>query len=166
MVSIIVAIAKNYAIGKDNNLLWHISEDLKYFKRVTSGHTIIMGKNTFLSIGAKPLPKRRNIVVSRREEAGERDGVEFFKSLHEAIADASKTGEEVFIIGGGMIYRESLPLADKLYVTEVEIDVADADTFFPEIDKDVWGEMLRGERSFDEKSGLYYSFVEYLKKGL
>lgn len=163
MLSIIVATATNYAIGKDNNLLWHISEDLKYFKRVTSGHTIIMGKNTFLSIGAKPLPKRRNIVVSRSEGEGVRDGVEYFHSLQGAIENATALDEEVFIIGGGMVYKDSLPLADKLYITEVEIVVEDADTYFPVIDKKEWRESSRSEKFYDEKSQLYYSFVEYLK---
>ncbi len=163
MVSIIVAIASNYAIGKNNDLLWHISEDLKFFKRTTSGHPVVMGYNTYLSIGARPLPKRRNIVVSSSREEGERDGVEYFKSLEAALASAAEGGEEVFVMGGGMLYRSALPFAEKLYITEVETVIEDADTFFPTIDPALWHETSRSERFFDEETGFRYSFVTYEK---
>ncbi len=175
MISIIVAIASNYAIGKNNDLLWHISEDLKFFKRTTSGHPVIMGYNTYLSIGARPLPKRRNIVVSSTREEGLRDGVEYFHSLESALASATE-GErqrleaegidaepEVFVMGGGMLYRSALPLADRLYITEVETVIEDADTFFPEIDKSLWKETSRSDRFLDEPSGYHYTFVTYDK---
>lgn len=179
MISIIVAVAKNYAIGKDNRLLWHLSDDLKYFKRVTSGHPVVMGYNTFLSVGGRPFPNRRNIVVNNALPDGFRDGVECFAQLESALraaqtpasgnspasgntpADASP---EVFVIGGGMMYRTSLPLADRLYITEVDKVVEDADTFFPVIDRAIWKEVSRSEQLTDEKSGLKFSFVVYERK--
>ncbi len=164
MVSIIVAIASNNAIGKGNDMPWHLSEDLKYFKKVTSGHPVIMGTNTFASIGSRPLPKRRNIVVSRKEDPGERGGVEYFNSLSEAIDSAQSQDEEIFIMGGGMIYGAALPLADKLYITEVETVIEDAEVFFPEIDRNIWREVSRSEQYTDEKSGLKFSFVEYIRR--
>lgn len=163
MVSIIVAVAANHAIGKNNDLLWHISEDLKFFKRTTSGHPVVMGYNTYLSIGARPLPKRRNIVVSSSRPEGERDGVEFFKSLESALSAATEGGEEVFVMGGGMLYRSALPLADKLYITEVDTVIEDADTFFPVIDPAIWHESSRSERHHDEETGFDFSFVEYVR---
>lgn len=164
MLSIIVAVASNNAIGKGNDMPWHISEDLKYFKRVTSGHTVIMGSNTFASIGSKPLPKRRNIVVSKRQPEGLRDGVEYFSSLPAAIESAQAQDEEVFIMGGGMIYAAALPLADRLYITEVDTIVEDAEVYFPAVDRNVWRELSRTEPAVDEKSGLKYSFVVYSKQ--
>lgn len=162
MISVIVAKADNNAIGKDNSLLWHISADLKYFKKVTTGHAVIMGYNTFLSIGAKPLPGRRNIVVSRRHSAAEGCIAEFFRTLEDAVAAVRDAGEEeAFIIGGGQLYAASIRLADRLYITEVHTAVMDADTFFPEIDLSVWKEESRSGRMHDEKSGYSYSFVIY-----
>ncbi len=151
------------AIGKNNDLLWHISEDLKFFKRTTSGHPVVMGYNTYLSIGARPLPKRRNIVVSSSRPEGERDGVEFFKSLESALAAASEGVDEVFVMGGGMLYRSALPMADKLYITEVDTVIEDADTFFPAIDPAIWHESARSERFTDPETGYGFSFVEYMK---
>lgn len=164
MLSIIVAVASNNAIGKGNDMPWHISEDLKYFKRVTSGHTVIMGSNTFASIGSKPLPKRRNIVVSRRMPEGLRDGVEYFNSLPAAIKSAQAGDDEPFIMGGGMLYTAALPLADKLYITEVATAIEDADTFFPAVNRNEWREVSRSEQYTDEKSGLKYTFVEYVRQ--
>ena len=129
-LSIIVAVAKNYAIGKNNQLLWHISEDLKWFKKNTAGHTVIMGKNTFYSLPIRPLPKRRNIVIS--DIKGEQiEGCEMAYSIDEAIALADSNNEN-FIMGGASIYKQFFPLSQKLYITWVNADY-DADTFFPEI---------------------------------
>jgi len=133
--SIIVAVAKNLAIGKNNQLLWHISEDLKWFKKNTAGHTVIMGKNTYFSLPFRPLPKRRNIVIS--DIPGEIiEGCEMAYSINDAIllADADK---ENFIIGGASIYRQFFTLSQKLYITWVNTDF-DADTFFPEVTNDKW----------------------------
>lgn len=164
MLSIIVAVASNNAIGKGNDMPWHLSEDLKYFKRVTSGHAVIMGTNTFASIGSRPLPKRRNIVVSKKQPEGLRDGVEYFNSLPQAIESACAQDEEVFIMGGGMIYAAALPLADRLYITEVDTVIEDAEVFFPPIDRNMWCEASRSGQFTDEKSGLKFSFVVYNKR--
>jgi len=164
MISIIVAVAKNYAIGKDNKLLWHLSEDLKYFKRTTSGHPVIMGWNTFLSVGGRPFPNRRNIIVNNAMEDGQRDGYEVFSDLDRALAAAQTTDEQVFVIGGGMMYRTSLPKADRLYITEVDVVIEDADTFFPEIDRSVWKESSRSEKVHDDRTGYDFYFVVYDRK--
>lgn len=137
LVSLIVAISLNNAIGRNNQLLWHISEDLKYFKKVTSGHTIIMGRKTWESLG-RPLPNRRNIVISRSLKAIE--GAEVFPSIEDALA-ACNTEREVFIIGGGEIYKQTLPIANRLYLTIVAQMIDDADTFFPVIDFTQWNEL-------------------------
>lgn len=164
MISIIVAVAKNHAIGKDNNLLWHLSEDLKYFKRTTSGHPVVMGWNTYLSVGGKPFPNRRNIIVNHMMEDGAQDGIEIFSSLDNALKSAQTTDSEVFVIGGGMMYRTSLPLADRLYITEVDVVVEDADTFFPDIDPEIWKETSRSEIQYDPKTGYNFTFVIYDRK--
>lgn len=134
-ISIIVAIAENRAIGKDNKLLWHISEDLKRFKKLTTGHTLIMGRNTFLSLPKGALPNRRHIVISDKPD-DRFDGCEMAASIEEAISMTEST-EECFVIGGGMVYAQFLPHAGKLYLTRVHHSF-DADTFFPEIDFSQW----------------------------
>ena len=134
-ISIIVAIAENRAIGKDNQLLWHISEDLKRFKKLTTGHTLIMGRNTFLSLPNGALPNRRHIVISDRPEESF-DGCEMAGSVEQAVKLAG-TDDECFVIGGGMVYAQFLPLAGKLYLTQVHGSF-EADTFFPEIDFSQW----------------------------
>jgi dihydrofolate reductase len=158
-ISIIVAMAQNYAIGKDNQLLWHISDDLKRFKKLTAGHTIVMGKNTFYSLPVRPLPNRRSIVIT--DVAGEKiDGCEMAYSIDEAISlfDDEK---ENFIIGGGSIYRQFMNYADKLYITWVYKDF-EADTFYPEIDETIW-KVNEKEEHFDEASQLKYAFCIYTK---
>ncbi len=167
-LSIIVAIARNGAIGKENKLLWHISEDLKYFKQITQGSPVIMGYNTWLSIG-KPLPNRRNIVLCRfcgLQQPPQKDsipGVEIFTSLEDALRETA--GErEVFIIGGGEIYRQTLPLADKLYITHVHVDIEDADTFFPDIDSGVWSETFRESHLHGKEFPHPFDFVVYQRR--
>lgn len=157
-LSIIVAIATNNGIGKDNQLLWHISEDLKYFKRITLGKPVIMGRKTYESIG-KPLPGRRNIIISRT--AQQIDGCEVFKSIDDAMLAISD--EEAFIIGGAEIYKQTLSKATKLYVTQV-FSAFEADVFFPAIDKNEWEMTEVGAQQKDEKSGLTYAFNIYQKK--
>lgn len=161
MISIIVAVAKNHAIGKDNKLLWHLSEDLKYFKRTTSGHPVVMGWNTYLSVGGKPFPNRRNIIVNNTMKDEIRDGIEIYSALDRALENAQTTDSEVFVIGGGMMYRTSMPVADRLYITEVEVTVEDADTFFPDIDPKLWKETSRSDKMHDEKTGYDFYFVVY-----
>ena len=170
---IIVAIADNNAIGRDNALLWHISEDLKFFKRTTSGSPVIMGRKTFESIG-RPLPKRINIVVSRGFDAPE--GVVVAPSLEEAYSAASSVipdsssvipdsigNPRCFVIGGGQIYARAMQDADRLIVTHVHTVIEDADTFFPPIDPAVWTVAERSEMYHDEESGFDFEFVEYVK---
>ena len=157
MISIIVAIADNYAIGKDNKLLCHLSDDLKHFKKITNGHTVIMGKNTYLSIG-KPLPNRRNVVISWDDEEPI-DGIEFIKTLEE-VNPFIEDENENFIIGGASIYRQMFPKCDKLYITEMHKDF-DGDTFFPEILDTEWKEISREPGPADPENDFDYDYVVY-----
>lgn len=156
-LSVIVAVAENNAIGKDNQLLWHLPADLKHFKNLTTGNTIIMGRKTFDSIG-KPLPNRRNIVISRNREL-KILGAEVVNSLSHAIA-LSKNDPEVFIIGGAEIYRQAFPLVHKLYLTRVH-GLFEADTFFPEIDTKIWKQTYAVTFPPDEKNAVSYTFSTF-----
>ena len=159
--NIIVAISDNNAIGRDNQLLWHISEDLRFFKRQTLGWPVIMGRKTFESIG-RALPGRVNIVISRGFNTGEE--VDVVRSLDEAFAVAESTNlEKCFVMGGGQIYAQALPVADRLIVTHVHTVIEDADTFFPEIDPSVWTVSQRSELFTDEETGYTFEFVEYVR---
>ena len=144
MVSIIVAIAQNGTIGDKNSLLWHIKEDMRFFRTTTSGHPVIMGRKTFESLGSKPLPKRTNIVITRAER--EFEGALTAHSLQEAIRMAGDD-EEIFIMGGAQIYHEALPVVDRMYITHVGRDY-EGDTVFPEIDYSKWKlvDVVRHER--------------------
>jgi len=153
-VSIIVAIGENHAIGKNNQLLWHMPNDLKHFKDITSGRTIIMGRKTFDSVG-KPLPRRRNIVVTRQDIII--PGCEVVKSIEDGLA-LCKNEDEVFIGGGAEIYKLAMHLTDRIYLTIIHKSF-DADTFFPEIDKSEWKEVKREDFELDEKNPLPYSFI-------
>ena len=177
---LIAAMADDYALGKDNDLLWHLSEDLKYFKRLTSGHPVIMGRKTYESIG-RPLPKRLNIVLTRQAQTPDRVGGDgsspvmagstgnllYASTLEEAFALAASTPfegrveepDQCFVMGGGSIYEQALPVCDKLYLTEVHTTRPDADTFFPDFDKNQYRELSRSE-TFSE-GGLTYEFVIY-----
>lgn len=160
--NIIVAISDNNAIGRNNELLWHISEDLRFFRRTTLGWPVIMGRKTFESIG-RALPGRVNVVVSRGFTTGE--DVEVVGSLEEAFATAESTNlEKCFVMGGGQIYAQALELADRLVVTHVHTVIEDADTFFPPIDPQVWTVADRSELFTDEETGYTFEFVEYIKK--
>lgn len=157
MISIIVAIAENNVIGANNQLIWHISDDLKRFKALTTGHCVVMGRKTFESIG-KPLPKRTNIVISRNKDLVI-DGCTVVSSLENAISACGKD-DEIFIIGGGELYRQALPIAQKLYITWVHKKF-DGDTFFPEIDFSQWREVFREKGKPTETDGLEYTFINY-----
>lgn len=160
--NIIVAISDNNAIGKNNDLLWHISEDLRFFRRTTLGWPVIMGRKTFESIG-RALPGRVNVVISRGFTTGE--DVEVVGSLKEAFATAESTNlEKCFVMGGGQIYAQALEMADRLVVTHVHTVIEDADTFFPPIDPQVWVVAQRSELFTDEEAGYTFEFVEYIKK--
>jgi dihydrofolate reductase len=160
-ISIIVAIAQNYAIGKDNQLLWHLSEDLKRFKRITSGNTIIMGRNTYLSLPKRPLPNRTNVVISDIPDE-HFEGAETVGSIEEAMKYCNAE-KECFVIGGGSIYRQFMPMAAKLYITRVHKDF-EADTFFPDIDDEEWTLVEESEVQVDENNSLHYSFLTYHRK--
>lgn len=159
MISIIVAIASNGVIGGGGDLLWHISEDLRRFKQITSGHPVIMGRKTFDSIG-RPLPNRQNIVITRNSEWSV-DGCLRAGSLQEAIS-LCDSSQEVFIIGGGEIYRQAISLADKLYITYVDTSY-EGDTFFPTIGEE-W--QIVAEERFErgEKFEHPFRFVDYIRK--
>ena len=148
-LSLIVATDEQGAIGRNNQLLWHLPSDLAWFKQQTLGKPVIMGRKTYDSIG-KPLPKRRNIVISRNP-ALEIPGVELANSLQSALKLVDEE-TEVMVIGGGQIYSEALPLANRLYLTRVATTVADADTFFPQIDFSQWSLSLELVHASDEKN--------------
>ena len=154
MVSMVVAIAENNAIGKDNQLLWHLPKDLKHFKTITSGHTVIMGRKTFDSVG-KPLPNRRNIVITRNTELSI-ESVEVVHDLATALALCT-TEQEVFIVGGAEIYKQAMADTDRIYLTVVHANF-EADTFFPEIDKDIWKVITSESHEPDEKHAFGYTF--------
>jgi dihydrofolate reductase len=135
LLSIIVAMDNNNCIGNNNTLLWKIPADMKFFKETTTGHAIVMGKNTFLSIG-KPLPNRRNIIITRNKDF-KFDGAEVYNSPETIVELFKDSEEEVFVIGGGEIYKRLLPFVTKLYVTHVHASFL-GDTFFPEISQNVW----------------------------
>lgn len=159
-LAIIVAVAQNFAIGKNNDLLFHLPNDLKRFKRITQGHTVIMGKKTFFSLPNGPLPSRRNIVIS--DIPGETfNGCETVNSIEEVLT-LIKNETLAFVIGGGMIYRQFYPIAGKLFLTLVHKDF-EADTFFPEIDFTEWKEVNR-EDYFDQTNNFSYSNLDYERK--
>ena len=157
MVSIIVAIAQNGTIGDKNSLLWHIKEDMRFFRTTTSGHAVIMGRKTFESLGSKPLPKRKNIVITRAERDFE--GAFTAHSLQEAIAMA-EGDEEIFIIGGAQIYAEALSVADRMYITRVERDY-EGDTSFPEIDYSKWQLVSEERHERGEEFDAPFAFLCY-----
>ena len=159
---IIVAIADNNAIGKDNALLWHISEDLKFFKSTTMGCPVIMGRKTFESIG-RPLPKRQNIVVSRSGFCAP-EGVATVASLDEAYSLTGDVADRCFVIGGGQIYAQAISSVDRLVVTHVHTIIEEADTFFPEIAPEVWAVAERSDLLTDPETGYTFEFVEYIRR--
>ena len=156
MISIIAAVAKNRAIGYKNKLIYWLPNDLKRFKALTTGHTIIMGRNTFLSLPKGALPNRRNIVLSRSQKAF--DGCDVYPSLEEALQHCTPD-EDIYIIGGASVYRQALKIADRLCLTEIDDTPAQADTFFP--DYSDWKETWREDHATDEKHAFAYSFVDY-----
>ena len=161
MITVIAAIATNNALGKDNDLIWYLPADLKRFKKVTTGHYIIMGRNTFESIG-KPLPNRTTIIITRNKNYL-KEGCLIANSLEQAI-EMSKEQAQVFIIGGAQIYKETIAknLAQQLDITLVHKDF-EADVYFPEIDPKIWKEVVRENFEADEKNKLDYSFISYQK---
>ena len=162
MITIIAAIAKNNALGKDNDLIWHLPEDLKRFKKTTTGHSILMGRNTFESIG-RPLPNRTSIIITRNENYF-KDGCLIANSLEAAI-ELVKVEAQIFIIGGAQVYTYAMEnnIADVLDITLVHHEF-EADVFFPEIDLKIWEEVSREDFKADEKNKYNYSFLKFQKK--
>lgn len=158
MITIIAAINRNRGLGFENKLLYWLPNDLKRFKALTTGHTIIMGRKTFESLPKGALPNRRNIVLSKGNTCF--PGAECFHSLEEALAQCTP-GEDIYIIGGASLYAEAMPLADRLCLTEIEDTEKEADVFFPAFDTDVWKETKREMHATDEKHAYAYSFVDY-----
>lgn len=157
-VSIIAAAAENNAIGRKGEIPWHISEDFKYFKRITSGHPVIMGYMTWVSLPNKPLPKRENIIISIFPmERPPFESVRVVSSLEEALEGT----EEPFVIGGGYTYHQALPLANRVYLTRVHTVIPDADTFFPELSQAEWRKVSTDGPHIDEPSGLTFDFEVY-----
>lgn len=180
MLSLIVAVAENNAIGRNNELLWHISEDLKYFKKTTTGHPVIMGRKTYESIG-RPLPGRRNIVVTRGAglAAGclagggisvpeiknpETTSFEVTNHLVDMVQEAKKSEKEFFVMGGGQLYNQTFQDADKLYITKIYAQAEDADTFFPQVNESEWEVAEQGEQMTDPENGIDFQFIVYKRK--
>lgn len=169
MLSLIVATAQNNAIGRNNELLWHISEDLKYFKSTTTGHPVIMGRKTYESIG-RPLPGRRNIVVTRGTIAMpqvknlQTTSFEVSNNLDEVISLAKNSENEFFVMGGGELYKQTFSCADRLYITKIYAEAEGADTFFPVVDEAQWKVVKESERLVDEENGIEFQFVVYEKR--
>ncbi len=168
MISLIVAVAENGAIGRNNDLLWHISEDLKYFKSTTTGHPVIMGRKTYESIG-RPLPGRRNIVLTRGDmeippiKNPQTTSMEIVHTL-EDVFDIAQGEEEFFIMGGGMLYNATFVKADYLYITKIYATAEDADTFFPKVDENDWVIVREGEMMHDDENNIDYQFLVYKRK--
>lgn len=162
MIHIIAAIDKNRGLGYQNKLLFWLPNDLKRFKTLTTGHTIIMGRNTFNSLPKGALPNRRNIVLSSHPETP-CPGAEVFKSLTEALSSCKKD-EDIYIIGGASVYHQAIAIADTLCLTEIEAEAPLVDVYFPAIDPKIWEEKSRESHPTDEKHPCPYSFVKYLRK--
>lgn len=158
MINIIASVAENRAIGFENKLLYWLPNDLKRFKTLTTGHTIIMGRKTFDSLPKGALPNRRNVVISRSVK--ELPGCDVYGSLDEAMQHCTPD-EDIYIIGGASVYEQAMPLADRLCLTEIAATPAEADVFFP--DYSSWKESWREDHDIDEKHAQKYAFVDYEK---
>ena len=158
MITLVVAMGLNREIGVDNQLPWHLPKDLKHFKEITSGHPIIMGRKTYESIG-KPLPNRTNIVISRKKDWFE-EGILIVGSIKEAIKFGQKIDEDIFILGGGNIFEQTMDIADKLEVTEIKTNI-EADTFFPKIDPKIWTKTDEICHEKDEKNNFDFCFQTF-----
>ena len=158
MISIIVAVSEDWGIGKDNELLWHISEDLKRFKRLTTGNTVIMGKRTWESLPRRPLPGRKNIVLTDDKTETIENAVTAY-SIEDSLSKCEKD-EEIFVMGGGSIYRQFMPIADRLYITHVH-KKAPADIYFPEIDLKIWKITEKEDFKTDDEESIPYTYTIY-----
>lgn len=159
MIHVIAAVAQNRAIGRENKLIYWLPNDLKRFKQLTTGHTIVMGRHTFESLPKGALPNRRNVVLSRSQTSF--PGCDTYTSLEEALQHCNPE-EDIYIIGGASVYEQALPLADRLYLTEIDDTPAGADAFFPPYDD--WSIVSKEEHEKDEKHPFNYAFVDYVRK--
>lgn len=162
MISIIVAIGNNNVIGNKNSLPWHLPADLEYFKKMTLGKTIVMGLKTFESVGGKPLPGRKTIILNNDDSYKAPEGCEVAKSIKELLK-MIEDEKELMIAGGSSVYKQFLPLADKLYITFIHDDF-DGDTFFPNFDIEEWKEVKRIDNKADNRNPYDYSFVVFERK--
>jgi dihydrofolate reductase len=158
-ISIVVAVSKNFAIGAGNQLPWHLPADLKYFKNLTSGFPIIMGSNTYLSIG-KPLPNRTNIVItSQQNPSWNQEGIILVNSIEAAIEKAKSLNvTDAYIIGGASIYQQSINLCSKIFITKIDLEIEKADAFFPSLNENEWQLISEEKHKADEKNKWDYSF--------
>lgn len=161
-INVIAAVAANGAIGNDNKLLYWLPNDLKRFKALTTGHTIIMGRKTFDSLPKGALPNRRNVVLSR--SVNELSGAEIYPALDAALGSCAPD-EDVYIIGGESVYRQALPLADRLCLTEIAASPEVADAFFPEVSPSEWKEEWSERHDADDRHDCAYRFVDYIRRG-
>ena len=161
-MNIIVAIDEHYAIGRNGDLLCHMRADLQHFKALTTGHTVVMGSKTYLSLPRRPLPGRRNIVLTR-QDAALFEGAEVVRSIEDILA-LNSPANEIFIIGGGEVYRQLMPYAERLYITRIHHTWDDADTFFPTIDKSQWSVESEERHQADEQNPYDYTFRTYRRR--
>jgi dihydrofolate reductase len=159
-ICLIAAMDRHRVIGRDGDMPWHLPADLAHFKTITMGLPIVMGRKTWASIG-RPLPGRQNIVITRDRDS-QIDGCDVANSLEQGIKLAEK--DPVMVIGGGEIYRMAMPVADRLFITEVNTSVADGDTVFPEIEPNHWHQIRRQTRPADDKNAFELAFVEYVRR--
>lgn len=164
-ITAIVAYARNFAIGRAGAMPWHLPADLRYFRQQTQGHTVVMGSKTFASIG-RPLPKRQNIILSRQTQTSNIQNLIYLQSLNAAIDYAQSLAEtELFIIGGGEIYAQALPLCHRILATEIETHIKDADSFFPNIQQNpYWHCIARQTHAADDNNPYAYAFCEYQRQ--
>lgn len=161
-MNIIVAIDEHYAIGRNGDLLCHMRADLQHFKALTTGHTVVMGSKTYLSLPRRPLPGRRNIVLTR-QDAALFEGAEVVRSIEDILA-LNSPANEIFVIGGGEVYRQLMPYADRLYITRIHHTWDDADTFFPTIDESQWSVESEERHQADEQNPYDYTFQTYCRR--
>jgi dihydrofolate reductase len=165
MISIIVAIAKNRVIGKNGNIPWHLPDDLRHFAKITKGHTVVMGRKTYESIIKRlgnALPERKSVVITSQHNFAA-PGCTVLQSVDEAIRRFSSSKDEVFVIGGSKIYEQFLPVTNKLYITEIDMD-CDGDTVFPSYDENNWRIFSGEHHSMDEKHACAFDYIKYIKK--
>lgn len=162
---IIVAYSHNRAIGKDNQLLWHLADDMAFFKKMTTGKTVLMGKNTYLSIPKKfrPLPNRLNIVISSQEPIEHSENLVWYKTIDDAFSDLKDKLEDIYIIGGASIYSQTLKFANRILATEVEAEII-GDTHFPELNPAEWSKKVLESHSKNEKNDYNFKIVQYTRK--